>query len=110
MGVQEFLSEGGRIFRLVDPENRGGRVITVAYKRDREDGTIQYGAAVYRPCPEQPHVSFVRKPHNETAVTRATECPVTVPDVPGDDFNAFRNYMRKQLYRNGVACRVKNEG
>ena len=110
MQVQEFIASGGRIFRLVDDKRHGGRVITVAYKRDIENGQVHYGATIFRPCSEHPNASFVRKPHNETAVIRATEHPVTVPDIEGDDFNAFKRHMRRQLYRHGVACRVKDEG
>lgn len=105
MGNQEFIANGGRIFRLCDPKTRGGRVITVAYKRVENEETgareIHYGAAIFRPEPGE-KVSFVRKPHNRTAIHRALNLTVVVPDIEGDDFNAFKNYMRKTLYRHGV--------
>lgn len=89
-----FVSSGGRIAHF---REAGGRIVTIAYKQSA-DGSIQYGATIYRKDSD----SWVRKQQNQTAVTRATTAPVIIPNrtdwTPAERASAIRCAM----YTNGV--------
>jgi hypothetical protein len=100
--VQDFLANGGQIFRIVEDE----RTITVAYKYSSaptDEGIrpyVVYGSSIHRktaPCD-----NFVRRPHNETAVTRCMNKPVVIPHVFEDQYEMWAG-IRLAMYRYGCS-------
>lgn len=108
VNVDEFVRNGGRIFRRV--EDAPGlpdverRTITIAYRR--VNGTIEYGASIHKK--EAPDQLFVRKPHNQTAVRRLSLAPVVIPDLDFDHPNERESYIRECLRTHGCSHRVSD--
>jgi hypothetical protein len=109
VNVDEFVRNGGRIFRRREeapglPEVEM-RTITVAYRR--VNGNIEYGASIHRK--EGPSQLFARKPHNTTAVHRLTHNPVVIPDQDFGHPNERESYIRECLRTHGCADRTEPE-
>lgn len=100
--VQKFLADGGQIFRLYE----GEITITVAYKTGSvsvdgyEIEYVLYGSSIHRKSSKSD--SFMRKPHNYTAVRRCTTKPVAVPG-PFESYTGLQAKVRLAMYTYGCS-------
>jgi len=94
--VSEFTINGGRIAHI--PEF-GGRMVTIAYARNYEQGTVEYGATIYQPGDD----AWVRKDANQLATLRATQYPVSIPDNDEWTGRERKEAVRQAMYLNGAS-------
>lgn len=92
--VQRFLSEGGRIFRVREDK----RTITIAFKQD--ESRVFYGAAIHRQTDKSD--TFIRKPHNYTAVYRCVNKPIIISIDPDLTANKIERQICLAMYKLGV--------
>ena len=94
--AQNFVESGGSIFH----RKEGKCTVTVAY---REDGnTTLYGATIHRrSCPQD---SWKRKDHNQRAVERCLNAPLSmvVPEV--EHVSVKEHMLRRQLGVSGCSA------
>ena len=96
--VQEFTTNGGRIAHITESN---GRVVTLAYRRNCESSTIQYGATIYRDGDD----AWNRRESNQLAVLRATRFPVVIPDNSDWSGSERKVAVRTAMYTHGVSKR-----
>jgi len=77
--------------------HENNRIITIAFKFNRKEKQISYGATIYRNDGDV----WDRKAHIETAKGRLEKCPVVLIDF-NPDVGKFRTLLRKQLFTFGV--------
>jgi len=75
------------------------RVFTVAYTHDRDTGSTEYGASVFRQ--ERANEPFVKAHHRHTAEQRRVKCPVRVA-VSGATWTEIEDAIRDSIRVNGV--------
>jgi hypothetical protein len=102
--VQEFINGGGRIFR----RRSGKRTITIAYKRSPVDEKIMYGATIHNQ--DSPSDTFIRKPHNRTAVSRCEFHPVIIPNFLAENQGQVEDHIRHSMFKNGCKGEAVSQG
>jgi len=95
MNVQEFLSNGGKLFH----RRRGKRSVTVAYKVDESSGNIYYGATIHKK--ESRSEQFIYKVNSAHAVERFVTSPVVVPNIETETKFQLEKYIRSCMITNG---------
>ena len=77
------------------------RVLTIVYTYDHIAGVVNYGACMFKQT--DPRISFQRKPHRETAMSRFERWPVTfnVGDLPTTN-DELMLVIRKTVTKRGV--------
>ena len=75
------------------------RMITIAYKHNRDSGDTEYGATIFQQC--KPTDRYTKKGHRHTAEERLNKHPVKLV-IKAETINDLKREMRKAVYRNGV--------
>jgi hypothetical protein len=88
------------------------RITTVAYKYDRKNKRLTYGAVIYRTddkCDNE-RKPFTKKGHKMTAIARMTKKPVIIEGVEDDkSLQDFHYKIRQLIYEKGCREMTKKD-